>query len=109
MAILKTSGRSPVNDRTKTLQYQFKFFTVNYSKILKEHFISKHFSFPDYMKYLIKTHLCLKITINGHKVFLDCSLDMRLVFAAVRVLCPKYYNFSKTLSPSQDLKSFDFL
>ena len=41
--------------------------------------------------------------------FLDSSLDMRLMFAAVWALYPKYYNFAKTLSPSQDLKFFDFL
>ena len=75
---------------------------------MKENFDSKCFSFSGYMKYLIKTHLCLKITINGHEVFLDCSLDIRLVFAAVKAWCPKYYNFTKTLSPSQDLKFFDF-
>ena len=30
------------------------------------------------------------------------------MFAAVKALCPKYYKFTKTVSPSQDLKSFNF-
>ena len=77
--------------------------------MLKEIFDSKDFSFPGYLKYFIKKHLCLKITINGHKVFLDGLLDIRFVFAAVKTLCPKYFNFTKTLSPSQDLKSLNFL
>ena len=76
--------------------------TVSCFKILKENFDSKHFPFPGYLNYL-------KITINGHKVYLDCSLDIRFVFAAVKAWYPKDYNFTKTLSPSQDLKSFGFL
>ena len=78
-------------------------------KIWKENFDSKHFPFPGYLNYFIKTHQCLKITINGHKVYLGCSLDIRFVFAAVKALCPNDYSFTKTLSPSQDLKSFGFL
>ena len=50
-------------------------------------------------KALVRTTLC---------PFMDCSLDIRLIIAAVKALCPKY-NFTKTLSPSQDLKSLDFL
>ena len=75
---------------------------------MKENFDSKRFSFPGSMKYLIKTHMCLKIIINGHKVFSDCSLDIRLVFATVKALCPKDCSLIKTISPSQDSKSFDF-
>ena len=86
-----------------------KGYPFSYSKSLTERFYSKHFSFSGYLKDFIKTHLSLKITINRHKVVLDCLLNISFVFAAVKALCPKYYNFTKTLKPSEDLKSFDFL
>ena len=44
-------------------------------------------------KALVRTSLC---------PFMGCSLDIRLIIAALKALCPKY-NFTKTLSPSQDL------
>ena len=91
---LQNQGRSPVNDQTNKLHYQLKLFTVNYSKILKENFISKGFSFPGYMKHFIKTHLCLKITINGlfrqfigHAAHVYCSVG----------LIPKILQFCKNL------------
>ena len=65
-------------------------YSVNHFKVLTENLYSKGFSFEGYMRYFSKMHICLKISINGHEVFLNCSLDEKLVFAAMKALCPKY-------------------
>ena len=60
------------------------------------------------MKYFIKMHLCVKITLNGlFRLFIGHVF--LLIFAAVGALCPKYYNFAKTLSLSQDLKLYIYI
>ena len=63
---------------------------------MKENFISKRFSFQGYMKYFIKTYLCLKTTING--------LFRLFIGHAAHVCCSESL-MSKILQFCKNLKS----
>ena len=73
--------------------------TVNYSRIFKENFNSKRFSFAGYMEYFIKTHLCLKTTINGHKECVCCSESLMS-----KIL--RFYNNLKSITRFKILQFF---